>query len=68
MDKEIFIIACPECGVKNRVKTYTADRLPVCAKCRAPLVDEDKNEAHAKYAKNLKNFYNLPGFDARPRK
>ena len=67
MGDEIFIMTCPKCGVKNRIKSYTADRLPVCAKCRTPLVDQDKNEAHAKFAKNLEGFYNLPGFGARPK-
>ena len=65
MDKDIFIIECPECGVKNRIKSYSPDRIPVCAKCRARLVDEDKNEAHARYAENLKNFYDLPGVNVR---
>jgi len=68
MAKEIFIVACPNCGVKNRIKSYSADRLPVCAKCRTPLVDEDKNEAHAKFSKNLEDFYNLPDFGERPQK
>ena len=67
MNNEIFIMACPNCGVKNRIKSYSADRLPVCAKCRTPLVDEDKNEAHAKFSKNVEEFYNLPGFGARPK-
>ena len=65
MEKDIFIIECPECGVKNRIKSYSADRIPVCAKCRSRLVDEDKNEAHARYAEKLKNFYDLPGVNAR---
>ena len=30
MDKDIFIIECPECGVKNRIKSYAPDRIPVC--------------------------------------
>ncbi len=65
MNKDIFIIECSECGAKNRVKTYSADRIPVCAKCRTRLVDEDENAAHARYAENLKNFYNLPDINAR---
>ena len=62
MERDVFIIECPGCGVKNRIKSYTAERVPVCARCRTPLVDEDKNEAHARFAQNLKKFYNLPGF------
>ncbi len=65
MDKDIFIIECPECRARNRIKSYTPDRIPVCAKCRARLVDEDKNEAHSRYAENLKKFYNLPGVNVR---
>ncbi len=68
MEKDIFIIDCSNCEAKNRVKSYSADKIPVCAKCRTPLVDKDKNEVHAKYAKNLKNFYNLPDFGGRPPK
>ncbi len=67
MNNEIFIMACPNCGVKNRIKSYSADRLPVCAKCRTPLVDADKNEAHAKFAKSVEEFYNLPDFGVRPK-
>ena len=67
MDRDIFIIQCPSCGVKNRIKAYSADQLPVCAKCRTRLVDEDKNQAHAKFADNLKNFYNLPDINAQKR-
>ena len=65
MDKNIFIIECSECGVKNRIKSFTSDRIPVCAKCRSRLVDEDENEAHSRYADNLKNFYDLPDINAR---
>ncbi len=65
MSINIFIIECPECGVKNRIKSYSADRIPVCAKCRARLVDENENDAQARYAENLKNFYDLPDINAR---
>lgn len=60
MEKDAFIIVCDECGAKNRVKSYSADRVPVCARCRHPLVAEDENEAHARYSQKLKDFYNLP--------
>ena len=62
MERDCFIIQCPACGVKNRIKSYSEDQVPVCARCRAALVDPDKNEAHARFSKNLKDFYNLPGF------
>ncbi|NIR57869.1 MAG: hypothetical protein GWM98_29680 [Nitrospinaceae bacterium] len=65
MDINILIIDCPGCGVKNRVKAYTADRIPVCAKCGTRLVEEENNEAHARYADHLKKFYDLPDFNAR---
>jgi len=65
MNTDIFIIECPECGVKNRIKSYSADCIPVCAKCRARLVNEDENDAHARYSENLKNFYNLPDINGR---
>lgn len=65
MERDIFIIECPACGVKNRIRNYSPEKVPVCAKCRVRLVDEDKNEAHARYAENVKRFYNLPGFGLR---
>lgn len=65
---DTFIIECPGCGVKNRIKVYSADKLPVCAKCKTALVDETKNDAHAKYSQNLKNFYDLPGIGLRNEK
>ncbi|MCA9483530.1 MAG: hypothetical protein KC553_07345 [Nitrospina sp.] len=65
MEQDIFIIECPACGVKNRIRSYSPEKVPVCAKCRARLVDEDKNEAHARYTENVKRFYNLPGFGLR---
>lgn len=68
MSQDAFIIECPQCAAKNRVKKYDPSKVPVCAKCRTPLVDEDKNDAHARYAKNLDDFYNLPGFGLRNEK
>ncbi len=66
MDKDVFIIECGACGVKNRVKAYKAEQVPVCAKCRQPLVQEDENEAHANFSQKLKDFYNLPDINATP--
>ena len=67
MDKGTFIIACPNCGVKNRIKSFSAERLPVCAKCRTPLVDEDENKTHEKFSKKLDDFNNLPNFGDFPK-
>ncbi|MGP0564919.1 MULTISPECIES: hypothetical protein [unclassified Nitrospina] len=60
MERDALIIVCKGCGVSNRIKSYSEDRLPVCAKCRHPLIDKDENEAHARYTQKLKDFYNLP--------
>lgn len=65
MERDIFILECPQCGVKNRIRSYSQDRIPLCAKCKTRLVEEDNNEAHARYSKNLKGFYDLPDFNAR---
>lgn len=66
MDKLPFIIlACPNCQVKNRIKSYDSNKTPVCAKCKAPLVKPDENEVHAKYGQSLNSFLNLPGIGLR---
>lgn len=62
MERDLFIIQCSQCGVKNRIREYPENRIPVCARCKQPLVDADKNDAHARYAQNLKKLYDLPGF------
>jgi|TARA_B110000438_G_scaffold282531_1_gene309676 hypothetical protein len=64
-DKEFLIIACPKCEVKNRIKTYNSEKLPVCAKCKTHLIDPNSNEAHSRYGKNLGRFYNLPDIGLR---
>lgn len=60
-----IILACPNCQVKNRIKSYDSSQTPVCAKCKAPLVKPDENDIHAKYGQSLKNFQNLPGLGLR---
>ena len=66
MENTTFIILpCPKCKVKNRIKSYDSAQIPVCAKCKAPLVKPDENEVHAKYGQSLKNFLNLPGLGLR---
>lgn len=64
-DLPFIILTCPACQVKNRVRSYDADKTPVCAKCRAPLVAPEENEVHAKYGSSLKNFLNLPDIGLR---
>ncbi len=61
-----LIVPCPSCRVKNRVKKYDAGRLPVCAKCRAPLLTIEEHEAQAKYDQSLKDFMNLPDLGTHP--
>jgi uncharacterized paraquat-inducible protein A len=60
-----IILPCPHCQVKNRVKSYESGQIPVCAKCKSPLVKQDENEVHAKYGQSLNNFMNLPGIGLR---
>jgi thioredoxin 2 len=31
------IVICPQCGTNNRIKTPTADQVPVCGKCKSSL-------------------------------
>ncbi len=64
-EKEFIIISCEKCKVKNRIKAYDSSKLPICAKCKAPLVNLAENEVHSKYGKNLKNFFNLPDIGLR---
>ncbi len=64
-EKEFIIITCPKCKVKNRIKAYDSSKLPICAKCKAPLVDLEENETHSRYGKNLKNFMDLPDIGLR---
>ena len=66
--REFIIITCPNCAVKNRVKSYNPDKLPVCAKCKTALVDLINNEAHSRYGKMVDNFYNLPDIGLREEK
>lgn len=66
MNKDVFIIECSACSAKNRVKAYQPEQIPVCAKCKEPLVDGDENEAHANFSQKLKDFYNLPDINSRP--
>ncbi len=65
MSKDLAIIACPDCGTKNRISSYSGEKVPVCAKCRTPLVSKDENEALKNFDKKLDDFMNLPDFGMR---
>ena len=64
-EKEFIIIACEKCKVKNRIKAYDSTKLPVCAKCKFPLVNLGENYVYSKYGKNLKIFFDLPDIGLR---
>jgi len=54
------IIPCPECKVKNRVKQFHSDKIPLCAKCGAKLVTEEENETQVWFGKSLKDISSIP--------
>ena len=54
------IIPCPECKVKNRVKQFHSDKIPLCAKCGAKLVTEEENETQVWFGKSLKDIASIP--------
>lgn len=60
---DFIILPCPNCGVKNRVKTYHSNKIPVCAKCKTKLVESGEHETLSKYDQSLKDFGNLPDLD-----
>jgi uncharacterized paraquat-inducible protein A len=62
---DLAIIPCPQCGVKNRIRTYDAEKIPVCAKCKAKLVSEKEHAAFSKFNDNLNQFKNFPDFGFR---
>lgn len=62
---ELAIIPCPECGVKNRIRSYNPEKIPVCAKCKAKLVSEKEHEAYSKFDSNLNKFKDFPDFGFR---
>jgi uncharacterized paraquat-inducible protein A len=67
-DTDLAIIPCPQCGVKNRIRSYDSGKIPVCARCRANLMDEQENVAFQKFQENLNKFKDFPdvGFRAKP--
>ncbi|PIR01549.1 MAG: hypothetical protein COV66_00965 [Nitrospinae bacterium CG11_big_fil_rev_8_21_14_0_20_45_15] len=64
-DPTLTIIACPQCGVKNRIRSLRGEQIPVCAKCKGHLMTEKENESHLKYQASLKNFQGLPDLGLR---
>jgi len=59
------IIACPHCGVKNRIKTLYEGKIPVCAKCKRHLMTDKEIETHLKYEESLKEFKDFPDLGLR---
>lgn len=60
VSKELAIIVCPECGVKNRIRSFADGKSPVCAKCRTPLLNEKESDALRGFDKKMDDFMNLP--------
>ena len=65
---DLAIIPCPECGVKNRIRTYDPEKIPICAKCKSKLVDDKEHAAFSKFSKNLNQFKDFPDFGSRSSK
>tara|TARA_B100000686_G_scaffold330322_1_gene392458 strand:+ start:668 stop:877 length:210 start_codon:yes stop_codon:yes gene_type:complete len=63
--REFIIITCPKCRIKNRIKSYSPNKIPVCQKCRSELVGRDENEVFSRYGKAEESFQNLPGIGFR---
>ena len=61
----LAIIPCPQCGVKNRIRNCDPGKLPVCARCRAKLMDESEFEAFNKFQDNLNQFKDFPDIGLR---
>lgn len=62
---DLAIIPCPECGVKNRIRTYDPGKIPVCAKCKTKLLDDKEHDAFSKFNENLNKFKDFPDFGFR---
>ena len=67
-DPDLAIIPCPQCGVKNRIRSYDSEKIPVCARCRAKLMGEQENAAFQKFHDNLKQFEDFPDVGFRPKR
>ena len=66
----LAIIPCPQCGVKNRIKNHDSAQIPVCARCRTKLMDENEHKTFQKFQNNLNQFKDFPdiGFRSTHRK
>jgi len=64
-EPSLTIIPCPQCGVKNRIRNYGSDKKPVCARCRANLMDEKEHKAFQKFQENLNQFKDFPDIGLR---
>ena len=62
---DLAIIPCPNCGVKNRIRSYSSEKIPVCAKCKVKLVSEKEHAAFSKFNNNLDQFKDFPDFGSR---
>tara|TARA_B100000686_G_C16633391_1_gene885968 strand:- start:487 stop:702 length:216 start_codon:yes stop_codon:yes gene_type:complete len=60
INADLVIIPCPQCGVKNRIKNYDSFKIPVCARCRAKLINEKEHKAFQKFQENLNQFKDFP--------
>lgn len=47
MEQDKFIVACGQCGARNRVPRERAREKPVCGKCKAPLTLANRFPDHA---------------------
>ena len=54
------IIPCPICKVKNRIKQFHSDKIPLCAKCGTRLVSEEENQTNVWFGKSLKDISSIP--------
>ena len=52
------IIACPACGAKNRIRAGMRG-VPLCGKCKQPLVQADKAQARILTADNFESSIRL---------
>ena len=64
---DLTIIPCPQCGVKNRIGSFDSGKTPVCARCRAKLMDEKESAAFQKFQDNLNQFKDFPDVGFRPK-
>jgi len=54
------IIPCPTCKVKNRIKKFYSDKIPLCAKCGTKLVSAAENKTQVWFGESLKDISGIP--------